>query len=278
MVDAAADAAAAAATAAAAAAAAATPWHTGVDAEVKGHWENKGWKLDDPKEIAINSTKQARELERHFGVPADRLLKLPAADAKPEELAAFYQRLGAPKEAKEYDLSSVKLGGKDLDPALADSLREALAAAFVPKDKATAAAARLVKHLEDTKAAEDTIASGRLAEEKAKLATNWGPKYDLNYLQAVEGARKAGIAREAITAMEGVAGYANVMEHFRRVGAGMTEAAFIEGTGASGPTTRDGAAARLAELQADKAWGERLVKGDAAAKAEWQALTQQIAA
>jgi Fe-S cluster assembly scaffold protein SufB len=54
------------------------------------------------------AAKQAREAREAFRRAADRLVKLPAADAKPEDLRAFYERLGAPKEAKDYDLSAVK--------------------------------------------------------------------------------------------------------------------------------------------------------------------------
>ena len=83
-----------------------TPWHTGVEAEMLGHWQNKGWKTDDPKEVAVAATKQARELERHFGVPADQLLKLPKANDDAIAWNPVYQRLGMPVEPKDYDLST----------------------------------------------------------------------------------------------------------------------------------------------------------------------------
>src|SRR5690242_976648 len=57
--------------------AAAAPWHQGIDPLIIGHWQNKGYDLADPGKVALEATKQARELERHFGVPADQLIKLP---------------------------------------------------------------------------------------------------------------------------------------------------------------------------------------------------------
>src|SRR5882757_381470 len=101
-------AAAAAATAAAAAAAAAKPWHDGVEAEFIGHAQNKGWKLDNPKEAFAAAAKVARDLERHFGAPADQIIRMPKADAPPAEISAFRQRLGWPAEAKDYDFSTIK--------------------------------------------------------------------------------------------------------------------------------------------------------------------------
>ena len=47
-----------------------------------------------------------RELEKHFGVPADRIIKVPAADAKPEDIRAYHERLGAPKETRAVSCSS----------------------------------------------------------------------------------------------------------------------------------------------------------------------------
>lgn len=263
--------------AAAAAAAAQKPWHDGVEPEVLGHWDNKGWDKSDPKAIALAATKQAREAERHFGVPIDRLLKLPDAAAKPEEWAAVYQRLGAPKEAKEYDFAGIKFAGEDLDPGFADAMRASLAAAFVPKDKATAIVQGVVKYLESAEASEATVTAGKIAEEKASLAKNWGPKFDFNHLQAMEGAKRAGVSPEAVKALEGQVGYANVMELFRRIGASGAESVFVEGGGGDGAaSTRNGALARLAELEGDKAWGKRFKAGDAAAKAEWNGLMAQI--
>lgn len=260
------------AAAAAAAAAATKPWHDGVDAEFIGHAQNKGWKLDDPKEAFAAATKQVRELERHLGVPADRLLRLPATDSKPEEMRAFYERLGAPKEAKDYDLSAVT------DPAIADALRNAMHARGLTKEAAADVAKAVAASIEAKKASEDTLTAAKLTEEKTKLRANWADKFDFNHLQAMEGARRAGISPEGVKAMENQIGYAATMDHFRKIGASTSEALFHQGGGGGGggPTTREGAVARLAELEGDKAWGKRLTAGDAVAKAEWVALTSLI--
>jgi hypothetical protein len=101
---------AAAAAAAAAAASAGKPWHDGVEADTVGFWQNKGYKVDDPKALATDLTKQYRELERHIGAPPDQILRLPKADAKPEDIKAFWSKLGAPADAKEYDFSGIKFG------------------------------------------------------------------------------------------------------------------------------------------------------------------------
>ncbi len=253
-------------------------WHAGVDADILGHWQNKGWKIDDPKEIALAATKQAREAEKHFGVPADQLLKMPKADAKPEDIKAFYQRLGAPADPKDYDFNGIKFNGEDLEAGFADTMRGLLNAAYVSKDKAGPFVSGVVKWLEDADKAESAVGTAKLAEEKASLAKNWGTNYDFNHLKAMEGARIAGVSPETVKAMENVMGYAGVMEHFRRIGMTGSEDIFIErgATGGGNPTTREGAMARKAELMADTAWGERYTKGGQQEKREMDALNIMI--
>lgn len=268
------------AAAVAAAAGAAKPWYDGVDAETIGHWDNKGWKKDDAKEIALAATKQAREAEKHFGVPADQLLKMPKADAKPEDIKAFWGRLGAPADAKEYDLSAVKINGEPLNESLDAAFRASLAQAFVPKDKAGMIAAGIAKALESSKTTDDTLLAGKIAEEKTLLEKNWGTgaKFEANRIMAEEGARRLGISKEAVKALENQIGYAGVMEAMRKIGTATSEDTFVErgATGGGTPHTRDGAVARKAELMADRDWSGRYLKGGVAEAREMTALNTMI--
>ncbi len=254
------------------------PWHAGIEADTLGFWQNKGYKVDDPKALATDLTKQYRELERHMGAPPDQLLRLPKADAKPEDIKAFWNRLGAPADAKDYDFNGIKFAGEDLDPGFADAMRAGLAAAFVPKDKATSIVQSVVKYLEEAETREATVTNGKLAEEKAALAKDWGQNFDYNHLKAMEGARRLGITPEAVKAMEGQIGYKAVMEAMRKIGAGTSEDTFVERgtTGQGNPTTAAGAQARLNDLMADQAWAKRLTTGDTAARQEWFTLLQMI--
>src|SRR5262245_39394754 len=150
--------------AAAAAAGAAPPWHAGVDQELVGHWQNKGYNLDDPKNIAIEATKQARELQKHFGVPADQILRLPNATDE-AGWKTVHQRLGMPAEAKDYDFSAIKFAdGTDLEAGFVDTMRTALHKAHVAKDAAPEVVKAVVKFLADADSAE-------AADLTAKLGT-----------------------------------------------------------------------------------------------------------
>jgi hypothetical protein len=262
-----------AAAASAAAAAAAKPWHDGVDPAVKGFWETKGLKLDNPRDFGVKLTEMYQGAERLIGVPPDRVVKLPAADAKPEDLRSFYERLGAPKEAKDYDLSTVK------DTAIADALRAAAHTAGLPKTAAETVAKAVATALDSKATQQTTLDTAKLAEQKENLAKNWGDKFAYNHLQAIEGARRLGINPEGVKALEGLIGYDGVMEAMRKIGASTREDTFVE-RGAGGPAgdvvTLEGAKARKAELMADQAWGKRYLEGGAAERREMDRLNQMI--
>lgn len=255
----------------------AKPWYDGkADAETVGFWQNKAWKADDPVTIALEATKAAREAQKFVGVPPDQLIRLPK-DAKDEAgWNDVWSRLGAPKEAKEYDFSSVKRAdGTPIDETLAETIRQASFASHARKETAAAIAAALVKHLDGQQASQTAELTSKLNAEKADLAKSWGTKADENKLTAMQGARRLGVSPEEVAALEKVAGYSKVMEMFRKIGAGTSEDTFVEGN-MDAPKTAGSAQARLNELMADPAWGKRLTGGDAAARREFEALTEQV--
>lgn len=257
----------------AAAAAAAKPWHDGVADDVKGFWQNKGLPLDNPKEFGTKLTELYRSAEKFIGVPPDQVVKIPKADAAPEDIRAYYERLGAPKEAKDYDLSAVK------DATIAEAIRTAAHTRGVTKDAAAEIAKAVATSLESRATSESTVNVQKLEEQKAALRANWGDKFDFNHLQAIEGARRLGITPEAVKAAEGLIGYDKLMESMRKIGAHTREDTFVErgaGGSAGDVTTREGAVSRKAELMADVAWADRYLKGGAAEAREMTRLNTLI--
>lgn len=252
---------------------AAKPWHDGAPPEALGFWNNKGLTLDNPKDFAVKLTDMYRNAEKMIGAPPDQVLKLPKADASPEDKRAFYERLGAPKEAKEYDLAAVK------DAELAEAMRTVMHQNGVPKEAATTLAQAIAKQMEAKAAADSAVAQAKITDEKTSLRKNWGDKFDFNHLQAIEGARRLGITPEGVAALESQIGYSAVMEAFRKIGANTREDTFVE-RGAGGPvgevTTLEGAQERKRELMADPAWVTKYNNGDPAAKREMTRLNQMI--
>ena len=260
---------------------AAKPWFDGIDAETLGHWDNKGWKKEDPKALATELTKAWKGLEKNFGVPADQLLKLPKDNADEAGWAAVRQRLGMPKEAKEYDFSNVKFAdGTELDQGFVDTMRGALHKAGVAKDAAPEVARAVVNFMEGADKAEASERTVKLQADRTALEREWGSNFEFNRLTAMQGAKRAvgsdEAAKSVVEAMEQAIGYKATMEFWRKIGAGTTEDTFVDVSKGGSPTTRNGAVARKAELEGDPDWVSRFLKGGAKEKQEMDSLLAQI--
>jgi|SRR5262252_90144 len=238
-------------------------WHNGVESETLGFWQNKGWQTDDPKAFATELTKSYRELEKHFGVPPEQLAKLPGPNSKPEDVKAFWGKLGVPGKVEDYDLSKFQIEGKPLTDEFVGLLRNAFAGANVAKDKAGGIVEALLKWMNDGDTREKTLIENRIAKEIDDLKKNWGGNYDYNMLRADEGARRFGLTREEATAIGNSIGTARAAEMFRRIGEGLKEDGLVTGGNVPGgvPRTAEAAQARLNELKADKDWNARMVSG-----------------
>lgn len=262
-----------------------TSWTTGLEAEFVGHAQNKGWDKLAPDAAAREAIKAHRHAELSLGVPADRVLKLPAADAKPEDWNPVYQRLGAPKEAKEYDFSTVKdKAGNPLDADLLEALRAASFENHLSKAAAAALAQKVSGWTDAQGAKAGTIDQAKIAEEKAALRDSWGKFYDARIIVAKQVAEKFGFTGDMLDVMEGQAGFAKVMKALSDIGSAIGEDRFINpGKAANGAMTKEQAIARKAELFSDSGWvgnaktpGSYL-GGDATKNQEFMALLKIIA-
>lgn len=254
------------------------PWHHGIDAELIGHWQNKGYDLGDPAKIAIEATKAARAAERHLGVSADQILRLPK-DANDEAgWNGVWRKLGVPEMPEEYDFSSIKhSNGEALDPAFVDTMRAGLLAARVPKDKAAEIIKAAVRFTDDGDMADSIEFNAKLDAERATLKRDWGQNFEYNRLKAMEGARRAGVDPATVAMIEKQIGYSKVMELFRKIGTGTSESTFVDGSRVTPdglPATREGAKAVQKDKFNDPAWVKRLFDKDPQTLREFQNLSK----
>ncbi len=251
-------------------------WHAGVEADVLGTWQNKGYDLSDPKNVAIQATKAYREAQKFVGVPETQLLRLPKDAADEAGWKSVWTRLGAPSDPKEYDFAPVKhADGSAPAAGLIDTLRTTAANLHLPKDRAAELAAAVVKHLDDARAEQEGARTAKLTEEKGVLAKSWGQNAAANKFIASQAAAALGVKPDDIAALEGVVGYARVMELFRQIGTKIGEDKFISTDRPGGnnqPMTREGAQARRTELMRDTAWVTRYRSGDTQAMKEMMGL------
>ena len=255
-------------------------WTEGLEPALIGHAQNRGWDKLDPAKAAAEALKAHREAETYIGVPADRILKLPADPNDSDGWNTVYQRLGAPKEATEYDegIKSVKFAdGSETDDRFVDTVRGLATQHHWTKEEAAAVAKTLVKFVDDGTKRDDEQYQVDLALEKKALVDNWGaPNVETNLVIARNAAAKLGVDPEAVQALEGVVGYAKVMSMFHQIGTKIGEDAFVRQTNPNGDPslTKEQAAARLDELKRDEDWTKRLMAGDVQTNREFENLTR----
>ncbi len=262
------------------------PWFKGVagaDEAMVGYWQNRGWHTKTAAEVAIEASKAHREATTLLGAPANELIRIPKVDAPEADRNAFYQRLGAPADPKDYleGIKTIKLAdGKDLDQQTVDFAQKTAAALHLPKAAAPEFTKALVAHLEGLDKEGRAEAEAKLATEKSALAKNWGANAPAFKLVAQRAAEALGVDAEAVAALEKVVGYSKVMNLFLSVGQKIGEDKFISGgnPGLTGNAvmTREQAAARKSELMSDRAWTDRYSNGDKAALSEMLALNSII--
>jgi hypothetical protein len=249
----------------------ATPWHTGIEPDVVGSWQNKGWDITDPAKLVVDVTKSWKAAERHIGAPADKIVRLP----EPNDLAGWknvWEKLGAPKEAKDYSLP------EGVDPALADTLRNTFAKQNMPKAMAEEVAKAFAKHVADGKVSEQTLNEQRKTETLAALQREWGAKFQENQVVALDGARRLGLSQEQVVKLEDALGWDTAAKLMHRIGAGLREPGQLHGPDQStSASTKEQAQSRLNDLMAEKeGWAKRLQAGGKVEQREFKALMEQI--
>lgn len=259
------------------------PWFQGVegiDAELTGHIQTKGWDKLTPQLAAAAAARSQREAEKLIGAPADKMIRLPNDPKDEAAWKGVWQRLGAPADAKDYDFSTVKLAdGKDPDAAIIDFARQQAAALNLPKEAAAKMADAFVKQSETAAKTARAEYDATLIKERAELDKNWGANKEANMFVAKKAAAALGLDQEALVALEKTVGYKKVMDMFLAVGQKIGEDKFIANPapGGNGVMTREQALARKEELKSDAAWQKRYFDGGAPERREMDALMVLLA-
>ena len=266
-----------AAAAAAAAAAASKPWYDGVpgvDPEIVGHWQNRGWDKKPAAEVALEATRAWKAAEGKLGVPADQLVRVPKDAADEAGWKALWTRLGAPADAKGYDFADVKRAdGTAINEDFANTLRSAALQAHLPKDAAAAMTRAVVKYMEGEDSKKNAEFTAKLTEQRAALKTNWGPNEPAFMLAAQRAAAALGVDPAAVAALEKVVGYDKTMDMFLKIAQKIGEDKFITSEfNKTGAMTREQAQAKKADLMSNPQWRDSYLAGDKEKQREMIAL------
>ena len=256
-------------------------WYEGkVSPEHVSLWQSKNWDASDPVKLADAVSKSYRELERHVGVPANEIVRLPkAGDVAAEK--QFWQRFGAPGNTDGYNLADVKFAdGSELRPEFVFQFKELANQLNLPADKARSVVEFMTKHMDSAETQDRFATHQQLMENKANLANLWGPNFDANKFIAVQAAPSLGIDAETVGTLENALGYDKVMEFFRQVGVKIGEDKYVTGLMAPTDTAMTGpeAETELNRLKSDKEWVKKHFEGDPTVRQQFARLTSAIAA
>ena len=256
-------------------------WFDGFDEGVKSYITSRGLADKDPAAAFLEAAKAHQEAQAYIGVPKEQLLKLPKADAPPEEWDAVYEKLGYSKNADDYKFDGLKLpDGTDVPDATKDFIRAQAAALHLSPAAATKLAEAAVAREAAAGASQNAETKAAAVKALEALRQSWGSNYEANKVMAdrayaaIQAA--AGFDQATMTAtvqkLGELNGRAEVMQMLLAIGQRMGEDAFVSGSGGLGGGslhyTKEQAVAKIAELKADSGWVERFLKGGVAERKE----------
>lgn len=243
-------------------------WTTGLNDDMRNFVQNKGFK---DVTAVLDSY---RGLEKAIGAKAEHLIKLPENMDTPEG-RAVWERLGAPKDAKEYKIEIPKEHG---DPKLADGLREiAHKTGMTHKqveglvnwwNERTGGAIKMSQEAHQT----------RLTDAHNNLKKEWGAAYEQNKNLADQGAIKMGMGEKEVKALGAALGPDKALMLLHKLGTATGEASFVSGQSAGGSVLAPQAAmAEINSLKNDPNFAKRIASGDKEALRQLTRLHEQAA-
>ncbi len=249
-------------------------WHAKFTGDDLGWLQNRGLTAKGSDDAFAAIVAAARNAEKKIGVPADRLVTLPADMSAPGALDEVYAKLGRPAKVEEYGIKA-----EDGDAIGADFVNKFTAAAFangLTKTQAEAFFKEIDSTISGLYESEQKAAEAKSAADMLALKNEWGQSYDFNLLVAKEAARTLGLSKDELAAMETAMGSsAALIRAMNKLGAKRQESPFISGfstPNAAGVNTPEGASVRLKELMDDAGWRKKFHENDAATLREYRAL------
>lgn len=240
----------------AAPAAEAFDWSNHLEGDLLAHAQTKGY-----ADIAA-AVKGQLNAEKLLGVPADRLLRLPADPADAEGMGEIYARLGKPESADGYQL------GDNVGEEAGQWMRDTFHGANLTEAQATSLTEALVARETATEEAAETQAHEQSQRELGEVKAEWGQEYDNNVVKAQRGQKlleESGIDPGARDAIERAIGTKGLLNMLAKLGSRTSEDTFISGRSENAlGLTPEIARSKLAQLHGDPKFSQRLMSNDVA--------------
>jgi len=240
-------------------------WTSGFADGLKSVVQNKGWKSP------IEAVEGYRNLEKHLGVPAEKLLRLPDFDkAEKSEMDSFYTKLGRPLTPEQYEVE-VPQG---MDTSFANAAKTKFHEIGLSKTQAAELAkwnnAQIAAQME----AQEAQFNSRIEADTAALQHEWGAAFDKKVGAANAAAEAFGADKDFINKMVRAVGPAETNRFFANIAEKMGEDNFVGSSSGvvSGVMTPGQAQAKISSLMADREWSAKYLNGNTEARMEMERL------
>ena len=237
-------------------------WLPEADEGTVAYVENKGWK--SPSDL-LQSYRGAETLR---GVPAHELIRIPKADSTPEDMAAFFGKIGRPETPDKYEITPPE----GQDKSFSEWAKGTFHRANLTAAQAKAIAGEWDAYLGEMHTKQTTAKEERFAAEVAELKREWAKGYEGEEQKVKVAIKKMGMEEADFISMQEVMGYAKTMKRLAAIGETFGEDSFV--TGSSVAMTPARAQERIASLQKDAGWIARYRAKDRAAVEEMTNLMQ----
>lgn len=230
-----------------------------------GYVQNKGWKA--PADI-LNAYRGA---EKFISAPVDQRLVMPGEKATPEEVKAFWGKLGTPADAKDYKIP-VPAGDTG---EFAKTAAQWFHGANLTAKQAETVAAQWNEHMTNLAATQATQKAEAFQKDAAALKAEWGAAHDKNVFIAKEVSTKLGLDGATIDKISDAIGHRSLMNLLAKIGAGLGEDSFTAGRGDNSfgdALTPAAAKAQIEALKNDKQFTQDYLNGKADARAKMAEL------
>ncbi len=245
-------------------------WATGFKEETRSYVSQKGFKTPE----ALAESYKHLEAKLSTKHPEDRTILLPEK-MEGAEARAVWERLGAPKEAKDYALPRDE---KSTDPKFTEWAETAFYKHNLTKDQALGVVKDYNERLIADAASRAETQRNSILQANETLKKEWGASYDANLNLAKQGAKILGLDAKTLDTIEATQGREKLFKSLQRIGVSVGEAGFVDG-GAGGPTamTPEQAQGEISKLIKDKEFGKKVNSGDVEATKRWNELNKLAA-
>lgn len=242
-------------------------WFGTFNDDNKGYVQNKGFK---DAETLLTSY---RNMEKLIGAPQERVLKLPEKADDPE-WGGVYDRLGRPKDAKEYKLGEMATG------KLGEWARSTFHELGLTASQAEKFATKWNEFSGASSTEAETALNHKSQQEETELKSQWGGAHDQNIEIARRGASEFGMTNDQVDQLQKVMGYKGTMTFLHSIGAKVGESNFDGGSGGGNKNMRltpEAAKSEINRLGADPEFAKKFLSKDAEAMERMSTLHKMAA-